>query len=479
MGTQDAGAPSVERLSPPGIEHLEVIARGGFAAVYRGWQPAFNRWVAVKILVGQLGQSSLHRLDQEARAVGSLSEHPHVVPVYEAGHVGGCPYLVMPYLTGGSLQQRMAPGRLDPNETVATGQAVADALAEAHRLGILHRDIKPANILFTAYGVPQLADFGVARFSESTLTGGLLAVTVAYAAPEVLSGRPASPLSDVYSLGATLYAALRGAPAFPAIEGEAPVAQAMRVVRDQPEPLQSCGVPAALAEIVEKSMAKDPAKRYRSAAEFRDALAALPTLTESPSHPATPLKRRGRSNRLLAGAAAAALLAGGGTAAGISLSSGPGPSSRPSAAAQRQPTAGSTAPRRMTPTTARASGSSSAGDLPPSADGATSPAAIAPATLTDTLRSYYALVDQHRLDRSWQWLSPSFQQRIGQAYYQQFWDSIRQVQVVSIQTGDGVAAITLRYVAVNGSTSTETADLGFEINGQGRVLIDTDHVTRS
>ena len=508
--TDEAGsrtsAPVVEPASPPGIDHLELIARGGFATVYRGWQPAFNRWVAVKYLAGQHGSSPVYRFDQEARAVGSLSEHPHVVPVYDAGEIGGFPYLVMPYLTGGSLHDRIAAGPVGPDEALATGQAVADALAEAHRLGILHRDIKPANILFTAFGVPQLADFGVARLSDSTLTGGLLAVTVSYAAPEVLSGERATHVSDVYSLGATLYAALRGAPPFGGAEGELAVAQAMRVVREEPAPLTSFGVAGPIAAVVDRAMAKDPNERYGSAAEFRDALATVqttpvgarpPTAPDtvpvpaatppsapaatppSAPAPAAPPSSGHRHRTVLIAAVAAIALAGAGTGIGLASAGGshagrhgvaarlPAGAARPTSTTTHPDAGGSNPPT---------SGLGSAPDAPPSAGGAAAAAQIPASTLADTITSYYGLVNQHLLDKSWQWLSPDFQARIGQAYYRQFWDSISHVQVLSVQVTGGVAKLTLRYTSVQGSTSVEAANLGFAID-RGHILIDSDQVT--
>lgn len=479
-GFPSAASPG-EPTRPPGIEHLELVAGGGFATVYRGWQPAFNRWVAVKLLTGQHGSSPVYRFDQEARALGSLSEHPHVVPVYQAGEIDGCPYLVMPYLAGGSLQERLVAGPVAAPEAVATGQAVADALAEAHRRGILHRDIKPANILFTAFGVPQLADFGVARLSDSTLTGGLLAVTVSYAAPEVLSGERATPLSDVYSLGATLYAALRGAPPFAGLDGEVAVAQAMRVVNEQPAPLASSGVAGPIVEVVERAMAKDPGQRYASAAEFRDALARLqPVAGPRDAEPGAAGGASRRRRRVLVALATTLALAGAATGIGLSALGGSHTPGHTAAATGHAPMgASASVPAHRpatTPTTARASGSTASGDAPPSAGGATSPADIPSSTLADTLRAYYALVDQHRLAQSWQWLSPDFQDRIGQAYYQQFWDSISQVQILSVQVTGGVAALTLRYSSAQGGTSVESADLGFAI-GDGRILIDSDQVT--
>jgi hypothetical protein len=102
---------------------------------------------------------------------------------------------------------------------------------------------------------------------------------------------------------------------------------------------------------------------------------------------------------------------------------------------------------------------------------------VPPSVLTSSLRSYYALVDQHRLDESWLWLSPAFQARIGAAYYHQFWNSISQVSVLSLEASNGASTITLRYVATNGQVSTETARLGFAISPDGRLLIDTDRVS--
>jgi hypothetical protein len=490
---------------PPGVEDLHEVRRGGFSSVYRGWQPAFGRWVAIKVLHGVAGTGGTDRFASEARALGALSEHPHVVTVYDAGEIDGHPYLVMPFLTGGSLQDRMRTGGLSPREVAATGWAVADALAEAHRRGILHRDIKPANILFTAYGDPHLADFGVARFTDSTMTGGLLAATVAYAAPEVLSGQPATAAADVYSLGATLYAALRGVPPFPARDGEPAVAQAVRVVRDQPDPLAASGVPPALGRVVARAMAKDPAQRYPSASALRDALAAIPVAELGAAHqaegdrgpgrvappPAPPLRaasaplaraRRRPRRSVVYGAVAAAVLAAGGTALATNLSGG----SHPRPAAATAPTTTRPAPTTPQATTTVPAPTTTAGsatttvpanaDKPPSASGLTSASEADPTTLADELTAYYSLVDRHRLDVSWGWLSPAFQDRIGHEYYQQFWDTIASVQVLAVRAGDGSADITLRYTADNGNSSVESARLGFTIAG-GRILIDTDRAT--
>ncbi|MDQ3294620.1 MAG: serine/threonine protein kinase, partial [Actinomycetota bacterium] len=183
----------------PGIEELEPIGRGGFATVYRGWQAELNRPVAVKVLdATAMDAGAAARFRREVMAMGALSDHPHVVPVYTVGSVGDRLYLVMPFLEG-SLADELTAGPLAPDAVVELGLGLADALAAAHRSGVLHRDVKPANVLRSAYGTAKLSDFGVARFVDNTNTNrGQLMATVAYAAPEVLSGEPASEASDVY-----------------------------------------------------------------------------------------------------------------------------------------------------------------------------------------------------------------------------------------------------------------------------------------
>ncbi|MEJ7584136.1 MAG: serine/threonine-protein kinase [Acidimicrobiales bacterium] len=185
-------------FAPPvidGITGLEVIGRGGFGTVYRGRQEEFKRTVAVKVLDASADENDVRRrFGHEIAAMGAVSHHPHMVAVYAAGTTADRrPFLVMPYLPGGSLAERIEQGPVPWPEAVSLGTRLAGALAAAHSVGVLHRDVKPGNIMFSSYGEPQLADFGIARIAGSTRTAtGLVTATVTYAPPEILraDGRP-------------------------------------------------------------------------------------------------------------------------------------------------------------------------------------------------------------------------------------------------------------------------------------------------
>lgn len=158
-------------------------------------------------------------------------------------------------------------------ETLAVGVKLGGALETAHRAGVLHRDIKPGNILLTEYGEPQLTDFGIARITggEET-TRGLVAGSPAYTAPELLSGSDASVVTDVYGLGATLFTALAGRPAFARRRGEQVFAQLLRISSEPLPDLRDEGVPEAVCEVIESAMARDPAERPTTAADLGAAL---------------------------------------------------------------------------------------------------------------------------------------------------------------------------------------------------------------
>ena len=170
------------------------IGRGGFGTVYRAEQPAFRRTVAVKVLDGTLDERAQRRFERECQAMGSLSDHPGIVTIFDAGvdRVPGAPYLVMAFQPGGSVADRLAAeGRLPWADGLRIGVEVAEALAAAHRMEVLHRDVKPANILLSGYGHAQLGDFGIARVTGATQTrGDQVTASLLYAPPEILHGTP-------------------------------------------------------------------------------------------------------------------------------------------------------------------------------------------------------------------------------------------------------------------------------------------------
>ncbi len=252
------------------------IGRGGFGTVYKADQPAFRRTVAVKVLDGNLDERAQRRFERECQAMGSLSDHPGIVTIFDAGTTGtGAPYLMMAFQPGGSVADKLvADGRLPWAEGLRIGVEVAEALAAAHRMKVLHRDVKPANILLSGYGHAQLGDFGIARVTGATQTrGDQVSASLLYAPPEILQGTLPGPASDIYSLGATLFEALAGRAAF-AGGSEDSIAALLGRIATVPVPdLRPEGVPDKVAAVVERSMAKDPGQRPESAAALARELA--------------------------------------------------------------------------------------------------------------------------------------------------------------------------------------------------------------
>ncbi|MFV0495113.1 protein kinase domain-containing protein [Mycobacterium sp.] len=258
-----------------GFEDVEEIGRGGFGVVYRCAQPSLDRAVAVKVLTTDLDPDNLDRFVREQRAMGRLSGHPHIMNVLQVGVLAsGRPFIVMPYYVKNSLQVLVRRhGPLGWRETLTIGVKLAGALDAAHRAGTLHRDVKPGNVLVTDYGEPQLTDFGIARIAGGFETAtGVIAGSPAYTAPEVLEGRSSTPASDVYSLGATLFCLLTGHAVYERRSGEQVVAQFLRVTSQDLPDLDVAGLPADVAAIIARAMARDPAERPASAAEFGDEL---------------------------------------------------------------------------------------------------------------------------------------------------------------------------------------------------------------
>ncbi len=263
----------------PGVVLEEEIGRGGYATVYRAHQISVNRKVAVKVDDRRLTDDrDRRRFEREITAAGRVSAHPHMVTLYDGGTTAdGRPYLVMELCPGGSYSARMkVSGPVPLAEVLDLGFGIADALVAAHEEGILHRDIKPGNILITRYGTPALGDFGLAALGGSADQPSvtLESLTPSYAPPEAFELRPPTAAGDIYSLGATLYALLQGRPPRSDSTGTPPtIPRLLMLLHDPLPPLDLPGT-APIMSVIWRATAADPAQRYRTATEFRDALAA-------------------------------------------------------------------------------------------------------------------------------------------------------------------------------------------------------------
>jgi serine/threonine protein kinase len=271
----------------PGLTDLAVFARGGYATVYRAVQRSVGREVAVKVENRTLdSERDQARFLREARAAGRMSSHPHVVDLFDAGvTIDQHPYLIME-LCDGSYAERMRTAPLGAAEARDVGVKIADALADAHQLGVLHRDVKPANILYSRFGEPALADFGLAILAEtrdSSVTFEVL--TPAYAAPEMFRHGPPSPAVDVYALCASLYAVMRGKPPRWQADRDPSLITLLELFA-QPIP-DLPGIPRALVDVLRCGMANEPADRP-SAEQLRDRLAAVPLGPPPAGYPSLP-----------------------------------------------------------------------------------------------------------------------------------------------------------------------------------------------
>ena len=245
-----------------GVEQLTFVASGGFSTVYRGFQPDFGRWVAVKV-VHRVGdrEAARRRFEREQLAMGRLSQHPHVVNLYGSGLLpNGEPYLLMDYLSNGSLAQQLeTAGPLPAAEACRMGADIASALAASHQLGIVHGDLKPGNVLLGADRQAVLTDFGIAQLVDRTATQGHY-LTPSFSSPEQRWQGQTLPASDVWSLGATLFVLITGrevpqpapdAPHNPADDSAGLAARALR----------GLGVAAHLASVLEGCLQRDPFAR--------------------------------------------------------------------------------------------------------------------------------------------------------------------------------------------------------------------------
>jgi eukaryotic-like serine/threonine-protein kinase len=267
---------SLGRLGP--YEIIDVLGQGGMGVVLKAFEPALNRVVAIKVLAPQMAASGAarRRFSREARAAAAVV-HDHVVAIHAVDDApkSGLPYLVMPYIAGRSLQERIdRDGPLGMDEVLRIGMQTALGLAAAHAQGLVHRDIKPSNILLEN-GVERvkITDFGLARAIDdaSRSQSGVVAGTPQYMSPEQAGGESVDHRSDLFSLGSVLYAMCAGHSPFRA---KTTMGVLRRVCDEQPRPLVEINrdVPESLEALIQRLHAKDPAGRYQSAGEVAEEL---------------------------------------------------------------------------------------------------------------------------------------------------------------------------------------------------------------
>src|SRR5262245_16307711 len=257
-------------------EIREVVGRGGMGVVLKAFDETLHRVVAIKVMAAQLATSatSRRRFTREARAQAAVT-HDHVVTIHAVEEGGPLPYIVMQFVAGASLQDRLdRTGPLPLPEILRIGMQAASGLAAAHAQGLVHRDVKPANILLEN-GVERvkLTDFGLARVADdaSLTQNGTIAGTPSFMSPEQAEGRSVDHRSDLFSLGSVLYAMCAGHPPFRAGTS---MGVLKRVCEEIPKSVREANpeVPDWLAAVVERLHAKDPAARFQSAAEVAELL---------------------------------------------------------------------------------------------------------------------------------------------------------------------------------------------------------------
>jgi eukaryotic-like serine/threonine-protein kinase len=347
-----------------------------------------DREVALKLLAPHADHA---RFEREARASATLAD-PNVTRLYDYGESNGRPFIVLEYLRGGTLEDRLSPGqRLQDDETAAIAAQLAAGLAHAHENGLVHRDLKPANVLFDDEGRPKICDFGIASIvGASTLTDeGTVLGTAAYISPEQADGKPATAASDVYAFGVILFRMLTGRLPFES-DSALELADMHRRLDAPPVERFRRDAPADLAAVATAALSRDPGLRPADGKALVDALGTSP-LGPKTDAPTVVLRRRPRSRRPLAVMSGALLLGVAGTSAALLLtreSSGGQPhrprlpsltrhtSTAATTAATSSSTATTTGTTAPTPTTSPATTVPPATTMPPATTTAPPPTTV-------------------------------------------------------------------------------------------------------
>ncbi len=254
-----------------------LLGRGGMAEVFMGQDLRLGRTVAIKLLRGEMAaqEQFRNRFEAEARSAATLS-HPNVVAIYDTGEDNGRPFIIMECLPGQTVENRIDKGPMSEAEVTALAIAALAGLQAAHEAGLVHRDVKPGNILATPQGSWKVCDFGIAKALDALdlglTTTGLLVGTPAYLSPERIAGEPATPTSDIYSLGTVLYEALTGTKAFGSASSTHALVAAIQAGTPTPLRMLRPDVSPGLASVIERAMSKEPRDRYASAAGMAEAI---------------------------------------------------------------------------------------------------------------------------------------------------------------------------------------------------------------
>jgi serine/threonine-protein kinase len=293
------------------------LGKGAMGMVFLAEDPLLNRQVAMKTIDLSVEDPSQReflrdRLLRDARAAAALS-HPHIVSVFDVVDAGQCAWLVMEYIAGETLAQRMAGGPLEPGFALRILTEVAAALDYTHARGVIHRDIKPSNIMIDAFGAAKIMDFGIARLSEgrTTTPTGMVMGTIEYMAPEQIKGEPVDGRADQFALAAVAYQVMTGSTLF---GPQSMTTLTYKLVHEAPPPARSRNprLPVGVDEVLSRALSKQPAERFVNCAGFVAALQAALYATQTAAAPTerTAAQPAGGKKWLWVGLAAALLVAG-------------------------------------------------------------------------------------------------------------------------------------------------------------------------